>query len=294
MKRMLLIVNPVSGKMKIRQSLIDILGLFEEYGYSVTVAVTRRKGHAVQMIAERAGEMDLVVCCGGDGTLNEVVQGLLIAKLDIPCGYIPLGSTNDFANCMGIPTEALEAVKMIANGTPAPLDVGRFGVDSYFSYIASFGAFTSASYSTSQASKNIFGHLAYVFTGIGDISKIAPIHVSVETENEKYSGEYVFGAVMNSTSVAGIVKLSDALVDRSDGVFECILVRMPKNIIELNKIASSLTTSNFDNEMFDFFRASEVQFHFDENCAWSLDGEYKNGGTDVKIRNICKGFSLIR
>ncbi len=294
MKKMLLIINPVSGKMKIRQSLIDILGLFEDMGYCVTVAITKRKGHASQIVSERAAGMDLVCCCGGDGTLNEVIHGLLTSNLEIPCGYIPFGSTNDFANCMGIPTDAGEAVNLIAEGTPLPLDVGRFGADAFFSYIASFGAFTSASYSTPQSSKNVLGHLAYIITGIKDISTIKPIHVSIETKNEKISGEFVFGAVMNSTSVAGLVRLDKALVDHSDGVFECMLVRMPKNIVELNKIATSLTTSNFDNDMFRFFRTSEIRFHFDTAIAWSLDGEYKNGGTDIKIKNICKGFSLIR
>ncbi len=294
MKKMLLVINPVSGKMKVRQSLIDILGLFEDAEYSVTVAVTKRQGHASKIVSERAAGMDIVCCCGGDGTLNEVIQGLLTSNLDIPCGYIPFGSTNDFASCMGIPTDANEAVKLIASGEPTPLDIGRFGTNAFFSYIASFGAFTSASYSTPQSSKNVFGHLAYIFTGIKDISTIKPIHVSIETKFEKFSGEFVFGAVMNSTSVAGLVRLDKALVDHSDGVFECMLVKMPKNLIELNKIATSLSTSNFDNEMFRFFRASEIQFHFDTEIAWSLDGEYKNGGTDVKIKNICKGFSLIR
>ncbi len=294
MRKMLLVVNPVSGKQRIRQSLVDILGLFEDAGYSVTVAVTRRKGHAIEIVSERAGGMDLVACCGGDGTLNEVIHGLLVANLTIPCGYIPLGSTNDFANSLGIPSEKAKAVNIITTGEPYQLDVGRFGSNAFFSYIASFGAFTSTSYSTSQSSKNAFGYLAYVFAGLADISKIKPIQVTVKADDVEYSDEFVFGGVMNSTSVGGFVKLDKTLVDNSDGVFECLLVRKPKNIVELNKIANSLNTSNFNNDLFHFFRSSEIEFHFEESMAWSLDGEYKNGGTDVKIKNIHKGFSLIR
>lgn len=287
-----MIVNPVSGKKKIRPVLMDILNRFEAEGNEVTVSVTQRRGYATEVVSAHAAEYDRIVCCGGDGTLNEVIHGIMGAGVPVNVGYIPSGSTNDFANCLGLATSPLKAAENIIGGEVYPLDVGRFN-NSFFSYIASFGAFSSTSYSVSQTNKNVFGHLAYVFGGIADLKNITSIHAVCTTPEQTYEGDYVFGGVMNSTSIGGLVKLNKALVDMNDGEFEVILVRMPKNLLELNKIAISLTASNFDNPLFDFFKASQVQFTFENEIPWSLDGEYRNGGTSVSIENIHSALHLI-
>lgn len=292
MAKLLMIVNPVSGKKKIRPVLLDILNRFEAEGWDITVSVTQRRGYASETVAARVKEFDRVVCCGGDGTLNEVIHGLMAAGSDVPVGYIPSGSTNDFANCVGLSGTPIKAAEHILGGEIYPLDIGRFN-ESYFSYIASFGAFSATSYNVSQSSKNVFGHLAYVFGGIADLKNISAIHAEVETPERTCEGEYAFGGVMNSTSIGGMVKLNKALVDMNDGQFEVLLVKMPKNIFELNKIVLSLTASNFDNPLFEFFKASEVTFRFQNEIPWSLDGEYRNGGTTVTIQNIHSGLRLI-
>lgn len=294
MKKTLLIVNPVSGTMKIKNVLLDIISLLDKSDRSVTVAVTRRRGHASEIVRARAESMDELICCGGDGTLNEVIRGLMQSGLTIPCGYIPSGSTNDFARCMGIPTMPLEAAKAIAEGDCLAIDVGRFNKTQYFSYIASFGAFTAASYSTHQSTKNLLGHFAYVLEGIKDVKNISPVDVKVTVGEQEYRGHYVFGAVINSSSIAGIVKLKSDMVDMRDGFFECILVRMPKNITELNQIVTAISRSDFSGEMFEFFRVSDVLFEFEENSDWSLDGEHFRGGKNVWIQNKQQAFTLIQ
>lgn len=292
MSKILMIVNPVSGKKKIRPLLLDILNRFEADGNVVTVSVTQRRGYATETVMAHAAEYDRIVCCGGDGTLNEVIRGLMAIGSEIPVGYIPSGSTNDFANCVGLPVTPIKAAEAIIRGEVYPLDIGRFN-DAYFSYIASFGAFSSTSYSVSQTSKNTWGHLAYVFGGIADLKNITAIHAVCQTADATYEDDYAFGGVVNSTSIGGLVKLNKALVDMNDGQFEVILVKMPKNIIELNKIAVALTQSNFDSPLFEFFKTSEVRFTFENEIPWSLDGEYKNGGTSVSIANIHSGLRLL-
>ncbi len=295
MKKMVLIVNPLSGKMKIQSVLLDVIKMFNEAGYSTQVCVTLRRGHASQIAADAPEDTDIIVCSGGDGTLNEVVTGLLKSnKSDIPVGYLPSGSTNDFASTFGLQTDIKKAAAEIIKGTPHSVDIGLFNENDYFSYIASFGMFTSVSYNTPQSIKNTFGHLAYVFGGIKDITKIIPYKVTVEADGKIYTGDYIFGSVTNTTSVGGIVKLDSSLVKMNDGLFETVLVKNPSNINDLNKIIGGLTTSNFDDDVFEFIKSEHIKMHFNEEMDWSLDGEHKKSGKDVSVRNLHKAVMLVK
>lgn len=284
--RALLIVNPVAGKTKGKSALFTLVNGLCREGYQTTVYTTAARGEARDVAKNLAKEHDLVVCCGGDGTLNEVINGLLLCGKKIPLGYIPAGSTNDFANTLRLKTQPAAALRAIIEGQEKPLDVGLFNNLRHFAYIASFGAFTAASYKAPQTTKNALGHLAYILEGSKELFSLQAYPLTVKTETAEYHGDYVFGAVCNSTSVAGLVKLHADMVDMTDGLFEVILVRRPKNAADLAKIITSLNTGVFDAEMFDFFKTPKVTFHMSKPLPWSLDGEFAEGDQTVTIENI--------
>ena len=333
-RRILLIVNPVSGRMKTKAGLFEILdelyrlpseeptpsksgnktagaatalpipfgnltattlGGSPDPDRSVTVVPTMYRGHASQLAscAYRDG-YDTVICCGGDGTLNETISGLLsIPHKNRPrLGYIPAGSTNDFAASIGLSASLRGAARTAVGEHETPIDIGRFHPLNdreyparYFSYIASFGAFTAVSYSTSQVAKNIFGHLAYLMEGVKDIAKLRPHHASFDLSSGLHlEGDYVFGAVTNTTSAGGVVKLPADRVSLSDGQFELLLIHHPKTALDLNRIATALWTQDFDScPLVDLYHTQQVRITLDEPLSWSLDGEEAVGGTCVDV-----------
>ena len=291
MKKVLLILNPTAGKMKSRGALFDIVSRFCEEGASVRVQTTLHAGHAVEIAEEACGEYDLIVCAGGDGTLNEVITGTMRAEKPIEIGYIPCGSTNDFARTLGIPTTIAKATENIIKNDAVTLDVGRFN-DRYFSYIASFGAFSSTSYSTPQGMKNTLGHMAYLLSAVQDTSKKRPCRMKVNFGEESVEEDMIFGCVSNSTSVAGVVKLKKDLVDLTDGLFEVILTRYPRNPAEVSRIIHGMTSSTFDDPLFMFFKTSKISFEATGDVPWSLDGEYQPSVPRIEIENIHGGLRL--
>lgn len=292
LKKLLLIVNPVAGKKRLKPMLMEVVQIFARGGFATTVMVTGRRGEAAEFAAY-AKEYAGIVCAGGDGTLNEVITGMMENGVTIPLAYIPCGSTNDFASSMGISADVKKAAESIANGHPLPLDIGKFG-DRYFSYIASFGAFTATSYSTAQDVKNLLGHAAYVFEGIKDLQSIKPYRMKLCAGDTCYDGEYVFGAIANTKSFGGIVRLKDELVSLNDGLFEILLIKMPKTLSDLNVIINSLSTSKFDNKLFSFFKASDITITTEEPLAWSLDGEYMRTEDTVRIRNLHGAINFVK
>jgi YegS/Rv2252/BmrU family lipid kinase len=300
MKNVLLIVNPVSGTLRGRDGLFDIVEAFSKKDIRPSVALTRYRGHASAIAAEAAasGGYDAVVCCGGDGTLNEVVSGIIGKGSSIPVGYIPAGSTNDFAAGLGLPSVPSEAATICADALLSAkgidLDIGRFGKSRYFAYIASTGAFTNSSYSTPQTVKNTLGHLAYVLQGAIDFFSIKPSHVICVADGVRFDDDYVFCGACNSFSVGGIVKLDEKIVDLSDGLFEVVLVRNPRSPGEFNQVVNALMRSDLKSEMIDFVRASEVYFEVPPETQWSLDGEKAAGGDQVDIVNLPRAVHLLR
>ena len=293
-KRILLIINPVAGKMKSKNALFNIVQTLCNHDCVPTIHITKRAGEATEVAQREAGNYDVIACCGGDGTLNEVINGVLASGKEADIGYIPAGTTNDFANSVGIPTTIKKAAELIATGEPRKIDVGMCR-DKYFSYVASFGAFTAASYGASQAAKNVLGHFAYVLDGVNELTKIKPIELRFEVNGEKHAGEYCFGGITNSTSVGGIVKLKSDLVDMSDGLFEVVMVKMPKNIADLNAIVTAVTASKFEDcRMIDYFRTDSIKITFPENMSMTLDGEEFKCGGDIRIKNLKRKISIIK
>ena len=292
MRKLLFLVNPNAGQRRVNKFLTDIIGIFNEGGYEVTVFLTNGPGSGTQIVQERAKDYDLVVCAGGDGTLNETVTGVLRAGAVCPVGYIPCGSTNDFASTLKLSTDVVQAAKDIMMGAPVEYDVGRWG-DRYFVYIASFGAFTRVSYTTPQNLKNALGHLAYVLSGIQELPQIRNIPMALELEGQVLDGEYLFGAVSNSTSVGGVFTLDASQVDLRDGKFEVILVRMPRDMAELTQCAAALQNHTYDCAAITFRSVSRLRVHQDPALLWTLDGERAEGADVVEIENLHRAIRLV-
>ena len=283
-KKMLFIFNPRSGKGSIKTRLMDILDIFVKGGYEVTVHPTQAYMDGFKIAKKKAGEYDLVVVSGGDGTLDEIVSGILRVGCKTPIGYIPAGSTNDFANSMHISKNMLQAATDIVEGIPHAFDVGKFN-DDFFVYIAAFGLFTDVSYETNQDLKNILGHAAYILEGTQRIFNIKSYKLKVLSEEAELEGEFFFEMISNSTSVGGFKKLTGPDVMLDDGVFEVMFIRMPRNLLDLNEIIASLVSGN-DTKMIEAFKTSALTVICEEEVPWTLDGEYGGEHMKVEIKNL--------
>ena len=285
-KRLLLIVNPNSGKGKIKNELLKVVETFSAEGYSVEVYPTKARGDATEMVAHiNEKDYDLLVVCGGDGTLNEVITGLMSADIDIPIGYIPSGTLNEWSTGLGISKNIKQAAKDIITGKLTSLDIGMFD-DRYFSYTASFGAFTEASYSAPQDVKNVLGQAAYVFEGVKSLGNIKPIHLKFVADDREIEGDFLFGAISNSMSVGGIVKFDSNEVALNDGYFEVLLIRNPDNILKLQPMIDGIIRKELNREGMEFFKTKEITVYSENTVSWTLDGEYAAGKDIIKISNI--------
>ena len=293
MKKLLLILNPTAGTRKAGKVLPQIIAEFNRAGYDVNTYVTACPGDGKEFVKTRAAEMDLIVCCGGDGTFNETVSGILLSGSNTPVGYIPAGSTNDFAGSLGLSTDPVTAAKNIINGTPQPYDVGSFN-GRHFTYVASFGAFTRSSYATPQSVKNLLGHTAYVLGGISELSQIKKVPMRLELDGEMLEGDYVFGAVCNSTSIGGIAKLDPSQVDLSDGLFELLLVRAPKDLGEIAECINAVQHQQYNCRMMTFRAAKTVTFYPTGDLPWTLDGEMDPGAEKITIDNLQHAIQLVK
>ena len=294
MKKMLFVMNPYSGMRKANRYLADIISQFNRADYEVNIRMTAGPGDAARFAEVYSVGMDLVVCCGGDGTLNETITGMLRAGSTAPIGYIPAGSTNDFASSLKLSTNIMQAAQDILDGEPVPYDVGRFG-DRYFSYVASFGAFTKSSYATPQSVKNALGHTAYVLEGISELSQIRPFHVRMEMEGQTVEDDFLFGCISNSTSIGGILTLDPRQVDMADGLLEVFLVRAPRNLTEISECIQALQSQRYnDCAMITFGPVRKLRVIADENMPWTLDGEKFDGQHEIQVENLHHAIHLMQ
>ena len=292
-KKLLLIVNPCSGKAKMRTELLKVVEILSAEDYDVTVYPTKARGDATDKVAAlRENEYDRIVVCGGDGTLNEVITGLMRTGIKCPLGYVPAGTLNEWSSGLNISRSIPDAAKDAVTGREIELDIGKFG-DKYFSYTASFGAFTSASYSAPQDIKNVLGQAAYVFEGVKSLGNIKPIHLKFTCDGREVEGDFLFGAISNSMSVGGIVKFNESVVKLNDGLFEVLLIRNPDNILKLQPLIDGILRHELDREGMEFFHAKELTVTGGEDVSWTLDGEYCKGEEEVKITNIHNAINLI-
>lgn len=291
-KKLLFIFNPRSGKGQIRGKLLDIIDVFVKGGYEVLVHPTQGPKDGYCMAKDMAKDVDLIVCSGGDGTLDEIVTGLMEVGASVPLGYIPAGSTNDFANSLEISKNMVAAAQDIMEGELYSCDVGAFQNDTFI-YIAAFGLFTEVSYQTSQNLKNILGHLAYVMEGAKRIFDVKSYYVKAEANGEIYEGEYIYGMITNSHSVGGFKNLTGQDVEMNDGLFEVTLIKKPRNPLELNEIIAALLSANDNTDMIDAFKTDYLVLNSLEDIPWTLDGEFGGEHHEVKIENKKQALNIL-
>ena len=291
-KSLLFIVNPAAGRTQSRGPLFDAVSVFSDAGYLVRVRTTAAHGDATAIAKEEGGDYDVVACCGGDGTLNETVSGLL--QLDRPplLAYLPRGTTNDFAASLHLSSRPAEAARAVVRQRHQSLDAGLCN-DRCFVYVASFGAFTKSSYSASQAAKNALGHFAYILEGMKDLNTLRPYKLRLTADGEVLDGEYLFGAVCNSTSIGGLMKLDPERVVLDDGKFEMLLIPMPKSAAELQELLRALLNQQYDTGGLIFRHVSHVSVKPEEDLPWSLDGEYAPSAGQVEIANRQAALTIL-
>ena len=290
-QRLLFVVNPNSGKGEMRHHIVDCVDAFVRAEFEVTLYTTQKSGDATRIVMERGAEFDRIVCSGGDGTLNETVAGLMALNEKPALGYIPSGTTNDFASSLKIPKNPIDATNLIIDGKPYHVDVGQFN-DRYFTYVAGFGAFTEVSYSTPQVSKNTLGRLAYILEGIKSLHTLRPYSVTVKTDEQIISDKFIFGMVTNATTVGGFKGIIANDVGLDDGLFEIFLAKAPTNPIELQMTINELLVSPDTNKFITRFKAQRVEFISDEEIPWTLDGEFGGAPKNVEIINHQKALNI--
>ena len=287
-----MIVNPTAGRSKPRGPLFDAAALFSQAGYLLSIRQTESPGDAIKIAAECGEDTDVVVAVGGDGTLNQTISGLMSLEQRPLLGYLPRGSTNDFAASLEIPSDPVQAAEAIVRGQRRQLDIGRFG-ERIFVYVASFGAFTRTSYTASQDVKNALGHFGYLLESLRDLDTLRPYKVRITADGETLDGEYLFGAVANSTSIAGMMKLEREEVILDDGLFELLLVPHPQNAAELQNLIWALLNQQYNSGGLIFRHVSALHVETDEDLPWSLDGEYEPSQPTVDIINCQRALTML-
>lgn len=294
MKKLLLIVNPMAGKGMFKDGLADAIYTFSKAGYETTTRFTQAPGHACQLAGELGSDFDIVCCIGGDGTLSEVLEGVAPLEQQPLVGYFPLGTANDMATALKLPKNNIPlAAERIVRGKPMDLDIGTFGQNGNFTYVAAFGAFTDVSYETPQQEKQALGHFAYVLEGMMRLPKIASCHAKVEYDGGVIEDDFVLGGVVNSTSVAGLIHLDPNKIKLNDGLFELTLITLPKSISDLRQILMNLTTRDYSGPFFKMLPTSYAKFTFDKPVAWTRDGESGGEHKEIEFRNIHNAVKII-
>ena len=291
-KKLLFIYNPHSGKGLIRNYLADIVDTMVKAGFEVTIYPTQAPADATRKVQEEASRYDRIVCSGGDGTLDEVVTGMMSLQQRVPIGYIPAGSTNDFGNSLGIDKDMRRAAEIAVNGRPYPVDIGRFNKDN-FVYVAAFGIFTEVSYATSQDLKNALGHVAYLLEAVKQLADIPSFRMQVEYDGNMLYDEFIYGMITNTKSVGGMKGIIPGAIDLQDGVFEVTLIRTPKTPIDLTDIVNFLLGNSKESEFVYSFQTGELKFTAVEQVPWTLDGEFGGAHEVVNVKNMHEAVEIM-
>lgn len=290
----LFIFNPNAGHMQIKYNLYDIVKILSKEYDDLSIYSSIGQKDIINFIKKNGSNYNQIIVSGGDGSLSEAINGLMFLKDKPKLGYIPAGSTNDFAASLKLSKDMKKCAKQIVEHKDiGKIDIGKFN-DNYFVYIAAFGAFTEVAYSTPQDIKNVLGHLAYVLKGINSLSKIKSYDLSIKTDNEKFEGKYIYGMITNSLSVGGLYKLNSKNVKLDDGLFEVMLIEKPRDLIELEEITASLLNSKINNKLVKTFKTKNIIIEPKQNMSWTLDGEYGGTPKKISIKNINKAITLLK
>lgn len=292
-QKLLFVINPKAGKGAIQSTVLGCVDRFIQAGFEITIYTTQCEKDAQKIVQTRAGMFDRIVCAGGDGTLNEVVCGLIEGQHDTPLGYIPAGTVNDFASSLGIPKQPIQAAEIAANGMMQCVDIGQFG-NRYFCYIAAFGAFTNVSYTTPQNYKNLLGRTAYILEGIKSLPSLKPYTIEVETQDGVViQDQFIYGMISNATSVGGFKDLTPQDVRMDDGIFELVLIRQPKGALDWQTIFNELIQPKSESRFVLRFKSPCLYVHAQEPISWTLDGEFGGEIQNVKISNLYHALRIL-
>ena len=292
-KKILLVINPNAGKTKPMSMLSDILDVFTKSGFETIALSTKRKNDATDIVKNNGNDCNIVVCCGGDGTLNEVINGVMCLEKTIPIGYIPTGTSNDFATSLGLSTDYTEAAKDIVGGKLLAHDIGSFNGERYFNYVASFGTVSDVSYLTSQKAKNIFGQSAYIIEGFKALFKMRSFHATVEYDGQIIEDDFILGGASNSKSIGGVIRLKSEEISMNDGIFELIFFRKPRHPADVSRIASWMFKQNKDNESVIYTHAASVRITSEEYIPWTVDGEFEGYNKEVQIEAVHGSINFV-
>ncbi|HPW53337.1 MAG TPA: diacylglycerol kinase family lipid kinase [Erysipelotrichaceae bacterium] len=290
--KILFVYNPVAGQLQIKNHLWSIINYFCSGDIELTVHATQENKDAYKVVKKQAGKYDKIICCGGDGTLHEVVNGMMETGSSRVLGFIPAGSVNDFATSLNLPRNMEQAARLAMEGQPKSIDIGKFN-DEYFTYVAAFGVFTDIGYITTQEMKNLLGRLAYFFQGVKSVALMKTYRVKIRHGNEEFEDEYIYGMVSNTVLVGSLYKMPNQDVQLDDGLFEVTLIKAPNDLIELGSIGPYLLTGKGDNDLVKIFKTNSIEVIIDEQIPWTLDGEYGGNPKTVKIEVIEKALNLI-
>lgn len=295
-KRLLFIINPNAGMRRKESPLSELIMTFSDYDYETIVCFTKKQGDATLIVEEHANhEIDLIICMGGDGTLNETFAGANNINWNRPIGYIPAGSTNDFASSLGLPSDPIEVAKLIMEGKPRLMDIGEFN-GRKFVYTAACGIFTKISYETPQKVKNRLGHFAYLLEGVKDFTQLHSIHMKISTDSgELYEDDYLMVALCNTFSLGGVMSLDEGNVEFDDGLFELLMISMPRDIMQLNSIVMALYEQSYteNSGLVRIVKVKSAEIDFPASEDWSLDGERGEGQIHNTFKVIPSAINLI-
>ena len=293
-RQLLFIRNPTAGSFRAQNTFLDAADEVFRSSYNTYLYSTRYGGDAARIVAETGSRYDRIVCFGGDGTLNEVINGLMHLEKKPELGYIPAGTTNDFAAGLGLSKDPVRAARDAVTGGASPLDVGETGSGKFFSYVASFGSFTSASYSAPQDVKNAIGYPAYLLEGIKSLADLHKYRVHVASDEVDVEDDFIFGGVSNSTSLAGLIKLTRDQVDMNDGVFEVLLIKSPASLTQFSEIVNGIFSHTFKSDNILFFKTSHIKFECDAPFAWTIDGEFAGVVREMELFNRFGAINMVR
>lgn len=292
MKRLLFIFNPTAGRGRVKNKLYDIIDAFVKHGFRVSVYPTQYKGDATSFIIGDKNSYDMLICAGGDGTLNEVVSGLVSSGRKLPIGYIPAGSMNDVGHSFKISRNIMHAVDNILTGKPYPMDIGKFNNDRYFIYVAAFGAFTDIPYTTSQKNKNTIGNLSYYLEGIKKLSELKEKHLKIQYDDKVLEGKFLVGLITNSLYIGGFKNVNYEKTSLNDGLLEALFIKMPRNIYDLQLIVTALLNYKIEPNFMYYIQTSRLEID-SESMEWTLDGEYGGAHTNVVIEDCNKAIQIV-
>jgi len=285
-KSVVLIVNPKAGKCKGIKRLGDIIQTIQQNGCLPTVLLTQKSGDARQFAFDYGNEVDIVCCVGGDGTFSEVVAGMVGGKHSTPIGYIPSGSTNDYAASLNLPSDLQDAASVAVNGYPQSFDIGILN-DHPFAYVAAFGMLAKVSYNAPQDLKNVLGHFAYILEGICDLHTLRAERMSIDTDTEHFDGEFLLGTISNTTSIGGILQFSASDVQLNDGYLEVLLIAKPITTREFAQIIQALRTRVYTEcDCIIYRKCKTVRITSQNSIPWTLDGEEMDGDLNNEIKNV--------